>query len=131
MMSWNKFHISSKENPQKDIILLSNVSIIVNKTVKRTGVENTKVISFNLSAGTYLIDDFYEKIKVVILQQRQDWEPPQDYTFIADNTIFYAIGIQDNYLEKITLLRSTLHSGSYETSLDTSPPPKILSLHCK
>ena len=131
MMSWNKFHISSKENPQKDIILLSNVSIIVNKTVKRTGVENTKFISFNLSAGTYLIDDFYEKIKVVILQQRQDWEPPQDYTFIADNTIFYAIGIQDNYLEKITLLRSTLHSGSYETSLDTSPPPKILSLHCK
>ena len=29
------------------------------------------------------------------------------------------------------LIRSTLPPGSYKTSLDTSPPPKILSLHCK
>ena len=29
------------------------------------------------------------------------------------------------------LVRSTLTPGSYKTSLDTSPPPKILSLHCK
>ena len=78
---------------------------------------------------------------MVILQQRQDWEPPQfkdlrlvipkGYTFMADNNIFYALGIQNNYLEKTTLVRSTLPTGSYETSLDTSPPPKILSLHCK
>ena len=49
----------------------------------------------------------------------------------GDNTIFYALGIQDNYLEKTTLIRSTLPPDSYKISLDTSPPPKILSLHCK
>ena len=50
---------------------------------------------------------------------------------MADNAIFYALGIKDKYLEKTTLIRSTLPTGSYKTSLDTSPPPKILSLHCK
>ena len=129
------------ELAQKDIILLSTVSIIVYKTGKRAGVENTKFISFNLSAGTYSIDDFNAKIKVAILQQRQDGEPPQikdlrlvipeDYTFMASNTIFIVLGIQDNYLKKTMIIRSTLPTGSYKTSLDTSPPPKSLSLHCK
>ena len=50
---------------------------------------------------------------------------------MADNTIFYALGIQGNYLEKTTLVRSTLPPGSYKTSLDKSPPPKILSPHFK
>ena len=59
------------ELAQKDIILLSEVSIIVYKAGKCTGVENTKFISFSLSAGTYSIDDFNVKIKVAILQQRQ------------------------------------------------------------
>ena len=82
---------------------MSKVSIIVYKAVKRSGIENT----INLSAGTYSIDDFNAKIKVTILQQRQDWQPPQikdlrlvipnDYIFMADNTIFIALGIQDNY----------------------------------
>ena len=104
-------------------------------------MENKKVIHFNLSAGTYSIDDFNAKIKVAILQQRQDWEPPQikdlrlvipkDYTFMASNTIFIALGIPNNYLEKTTLIRSTLPPGSYKTSLDTSPPPISFSLHCK
>ena len=57
---------------QKDIILLSKVFIIVYKAGKRTGVENTKFISFNFSVGTYIIDGFNAKIKVAILQQRQD-----------------------------------------------------------
>ena len=118
---------------QKDIILLSKVSKIVCKAGRRTSLENTKFINS--------IYDFNTKIKVVILQQRQDWEPPQikdlrlvipkDYTLMADNTIFYVIGIQNNYLQKTTLVRSTFPTGSYETSLDTSPPPKILSLHFK
>ena len=47
------------------------------------------------------------------------------------NAIFIALGIPDNYLKKATLIRSTLPPGSYKTSLDTSPPPKSLSLHCK
>ena len=105
------------ELAQKDIILLSNASIIVYRTGKRTSVENNKFIHFNLSAGTYSIDDFNAKIKVAILQERQDWEPPQikdlklvipeDYTFMASNAIFITLGIPDNYLEKTTLIRST------------------------
>ena len=89
------------ELAQKDIILLSNGSIIVYKAGKRTGVENNKFIHLNLSAGTYSIDDFNAKIKVAILQKRQDWKPPQikklrqvipeDYTFIAPNTIFITL----------------------------------------
>ena len=78
---------------------------------------------------------------MAIVQKRQGWEPPQikdlrlvipeRYTFMASNTIFIALGIPDNYLEKTTLIRSTLAPGSYKTSLDTSHPPKSLSLHCK
>ena len=114
---------------------------MIYKAGKPIGVENKKIIHFNLSAGTYSIDDFNAKIKVAILQKRQDWEPPQikdlklviteNYTFMASNTIFFALGIPDNYLEKTTLIRSSLPPGSYKTSLDTSPPPKSLSLHCK
>ena len=56
---------------------------------------------------------------------------PKYYLFMADNAIFYALGMQEKYLGKTTLIRSALPPGSYKTSLDTSPPPKILSLHCK
>ena len=70
----NSFQI---ELTQKDIILLSKASIIVYKAGKHTGVEDTKSIGLSLSAGTYAIDDFNTKIKVAILQQRQDWEPPK------------------------------------------------------
>ena len=128
------------ELAQKDIILLSKVSIVIYKAGKRTSIENKKFIHFNLSAGTYSIDDFNAKIKVAILQQRQDWEPPQikdlklvipeDYTLMASNNIFIALGIP-NILEETMLIRSTLPPGSYKTSLDTSPPPISLSLHCK
>ena len=59
-----------------------------------TGVENNFFkIKFSLSAGTYSIDDFNAKIKVAVLQQRQDRVPPQikdlrliipeHYTFMA------------------------------------------------
>ena len=129
------------ELAQKDIILLSNASIIVYRTGKRTSVENNKFIHFNLSAGTYSIDDFNGKIKVAILQKRQDWEPlqikdlklviPEHYKFMASNTIFVALGIPNNYIEKTTLIRSTFSPGSYKTSIDTSRPPKSLSLHSK
>ena len=98
---------------QKDIILLSKVSIIVYKAGKRTAVENTKFISFNLSAGTYSIDNFNAKIKVAILQKRQYLEVPQikdlrllipkDYTFMADNIIFMHL------VNKTTILKR-LHS---------------------
>ena len=102
---------------------------------------NTNHIKFTHPEGTYSIDAFNAKIKIAILQQRKGWEPlqvkdlkliiPKEYLFMADNTIFYALDIQDNYLGKTTLIRSTLPPGSYKASLDTSPSPKILSLHYK
>ena len=117
-------------------MLLSNISKIVYKAGKRTGVENNKFVHFNLTAGTYSIDDFNAKIRVAILQKRQDWYTPQikdlklvmpeHCTFMASNTILIALGIPNSYLEKTTLIRSTLPPGSYKTSLHTSPPPK----HC-
>ena len=101
------------ELAQKDIILLSVVSIVIYKAGKRTGVENDKFIHFILSACTYSIDDFNAKIKVAILQQ--DGEQPQikdlklvipeGYTFIASNNIFITLGIQDKYLEETTLIQ--------------------------
>ena len=119
---------------QKDIILLSEVSMIVSKTDKRTCIENNRFIHFNLKAGTYSIDDYNTKINVAISQQRQDWEPaqikdlklviPEHYTFMASNTIFIVLGITNNYLEMTTLIRSTLAPVSYKTSLDTSSRPK-------
>ena len=57
---------SQIELAQKDIILLSNATIVIYKAGKRTGVENNKFINFNLSAATYAIDDFNAKINVAI-----------------------------------------------------------------
>ena len=103
-------------------------------------MENNRFIKFSLSAGTYSINDFNAKIKVAVLQERQDWVPPQikdlklvipeHYTFMAINIFFIALVILDKHLERTTLIKSTLPSGSYKASLDTSPPTK-LSLHCK
>ena len=50
---------------------------------------------------------------------------------MASNNIFVALGIPNNYFEKTMLIRSTLDTGSYKTSFDTSLPPKLLSLYCK
>ena len=50
---------------------------------------------------------------------------------MASNIFFIALGISDKHLEKTTLIKSTLPPGSYKTFLDTSPPPQLLSLHCK
>ena len=120
------------ELAQKDI-LLSSVSVIFCKAGASTGVENNRFIKFSLSACTYSTDDFNAKIKAAVLQERQDWVPPQikdlklvipeHYTFMASNIFFIALGIADKHLEKTTLIKSTLPPGSYKTSLDTSPPP--------
>ena len=100
------------ELAQKDIILLSTVSVIFYGAGARTGVENKKFIKFSISAGTYPTGDFNAKIKVAVLQERQDWIPPQikdlrlvipeDYTFMASNILFIALGILDKYLEMTT-----------------------------
>ena len=128
------------ELAQKDIILLSSVSVIFYKAGAHTSAESNRFIKFSLSVGTYSIDNFNAKIKAAVLQESQDWVPPQikdlklvipeHYTFVAYNIFFIALGILDKHLEKTTLIKSTLPPGSYKTSLDTSPP-KLLSLHCK
>ena len=116
---------------------------MIYKAGKHTGVNNDQVIYFNIPVGTYSIDHFNAKITVLMRRQRKDWEPPQikdlklvipeDYTFMVSNNIFIALGILDDYLEKTTLIRSTLPPGSYKISLDTSPstPGISLPLHCK
>ena len=81
------------------------------KAGKRTGVENDKFIHFNLLAGTYSTDNFNAKIKVAILQQRQDWEPPQiqnlqlvmseDYTFIASNNFLSCLVYPTTILQRL------------------------------
>ena len=70
---------------------------------------------------------------MAILKQKHDWKPPQikdlklvipeHYKFMADNTIFIALGILNKYIEKTTLIKPTLPPGSNKISLDTSPPP--------
>ena len=125
---------------QKDIILLLSVSVIFYKAGARTGMENNGFIKFSLSAGTYSTDDINAKIKVAVLQERQECVPPQirdlklvipeHYTFMASNIFFNALGILDKHLEKTMLIKSTLTPGSYKTSLDISPG-KSLSQHCK
>ena len=51
---------------QRDIILLSEVSIVIYKAGKHTGVENNKFIHFNVPVGTYSIGRFNTKIMVLI-----------------------------------------------------------------
>ena len=119
------------EHPPKYIILPSEVSIVIYNIGKRTCVENDKFLHFNLSVGTYFIDDFNTKVEVAILQQSQKWElsqiknlrlvTPEGYTFMADNHIFIALGIQDNYLEKTALIRSTLHPGRLYNFMQNIP----------
>ena len=55
---------------KKDIILLSNTSLIVYEAGEQTGITNTEFIKFTLSEGNYSIDDFNAKIKISILEQR-------------------------------------------------------------
>ena len=79
-----------------------------------------------------------KKIKEFVIQQRQDWKPPQikdlklvipkDYTFFSDNTIIIALGMPDKYLKKTALIRSTLPPGSYKTSLTKHPKIIVTAL---
>ena len=115
------------------------IFVILYGAGRRTSVENKKFIKFSISAGTYLIDDFNAKMKAAVLQERQDWIPPQilnlvipeHYTLMASHNLFIALGILDKYLEITTQIKSALPHDSYKTTLVTSPLPIILSLHCK
>ena len=78
--------------------------------------------------GPYSIDAFNAKVKVAVLQQRQNWEVPQikdlkqlipeHYTFMVCDTFFIALGIPNKHLENATRNKSNLPSDTYEKSLD-------------
>ena len=111
----NSCHI---ELAQKDIILLSNFSIIVYNNGKLTGVENTKFISFNLSVVTYSIDNFNAKIKVAILQQRQNWKSPQ----IKDLRLVIPADYIFMLVYPTTILKRLLKSGQNYPLVHTKHP---------
>ena len=79
------------------------------------------------------------KIKAAVLQERQGWEASQikdlrlaileNYRFMTSNSFFIALGIPDNYLKKITRIKSTLLPDTYKTSPWFITPLKLLSLH--
>ena len=58
------------EFAQKDIILLSSISVIFYKAGARTGAENNRFIKVGLSVSTYSINDFNAKIKTAVLKER-------------------------------------------------------------
>ena len=70
-------------------------------------------IDFTLSSGTYSIDEFNEKTKAAVLQQKQNWNAPQikelrlvipqNSAFIADNKFFAALDIPDKILKNINI----------------------------
>ena len=123
--------MSNQACTQKDIILLSSISVTFYKAGARTGAEKNRLVKFSIFSGTYSIDDLNAKVKAAVLQERQDWVPPQirdlrlvileDYTFVASSIFFIALDISDKHLEKTTLIKSTLNHGPYKISLDTSP----------
>ena len=128
------------ELARKYIILLSDRAVVLYRAGSQMGAEY-RHIKFTLSAGTYSIDCFNTKVKVEVLQQRQDWEAPQIkdlnmlipeyYTFMASNSFLIVLSIIGSYLEKATHGNSTAAPGTYKTSLDTSAAPQLLSLDCK
>ena len=84
---------------------------MIYKAGKRAGAENTNFIDFNLSVGTYSIDDFNAKIMVAILQQIQDWGPPQikdlklvipeDYAFMVSNNVLSRLVYKTTILKRL------------------------------
>ena len=55
----------------KKYILLSDTAVILYRAGSPTAVED-RHIEFTLSTSTYSIDDFNAKVKVAVLQQRQN-----------------------------------------------------------
>lgn len=56
---------------------------------------------------------------------------PGHYLCMASNNFFITLAIPINDLQNATRNKSALLRSTYEASLDESPPPKSLSLHCK
>ena len=87
------------------------MAVIVYKA-NYSGMSKIDIYNFTLSVDICSTDYFNAKVKVAVLQQRQDLEVPQikylrlvipeHYTFMASNILSAALGILRNYLEKNT-----------------------------
>ena len=103
---------------RKDIILLSDITLIAYGAASRMGVEDGKHIKFTISAGTYSTDDFNTEIKAAVSQQRSDWKAPQfkdlnlvipdRYTFMTSNSFFIARGIPAALLKRLRVVNLLL-----------------------
>ena len=78
----------------------------------------------------------------MVLQQRQErlrsasikdlkLAIPGHYLCMSSNNFFITLVIRINHLQNATCNKSALLCGTYEASLDESPPPKSLSLQFK
>ena len=125
---------------KKDKILLEDNKLFKYSYSKASssGVFNLDdYIKFTLSSGTYVIDEFNEKIKAAVLQQKQNWNAPhiknlrlvmpENYAFTADNNVFITLGMPEKILKNINIKQSfvlLVFSGSHKTSIVAPPPPK-------
>ena len=86
---------------KKDKIVLGDTILIKYSKSSSSGTFDLgDYIQFNLSAGTYSVDNFNAKIKAAVLRQKQKWDAPQikdlklikqeNYAFTADNKFFIA-----------------------------------------
>ena len=88
-------------------------------------------------AGTYSIDVFNAKIKKTTLIQKQDSNIPKTSgmkLIVSEHVTIVASSIQFDGLNLLStaqngLQKSTLDSGFYQTSTDTSLPQKLWSRH--
>ena len=60
---------------EKKTIFLSKIDFILCRAVRRTDVKG-RHIKFTLAAGTHSIGNFNARVKVAVLQEKQDWEVP-------------------------------------------------------
>ena len=116
-------------------------------------LEGNKLFKYSYSkassSGIYNLDDYIQfhqalirkmilikKIKVAVLQQKQNWKAPhiknlkpavpENYALTADNNFFIVLGISERVLKSINIKYSLVFSGSYKTQLVTTLPPKIV-----
>ena len=95
-----------------------------------------RLCKFISPAGTYSIDVFNAKIKKTTLIQKQDSNIPKTSgmkLIVSEHVTIVASSIQFDGLNLLSaqngLQKSTLDSGFYQTSIDTSLPQKLWSRH--
>ena len=114
------------------IKLITKVMILY--AISKRLVANDSQLKIILSAGTYSINEFNQKMKDAIKGEKwvaaqiKDYKLiiPEHHTFVASALLFEAMGVSANFL---TNMKSLLTTGKYQTTL--KPPPKKITLHCQ